>query len=106
MVPEEAAFGWECFVIVELSRATCSKMIQNPIRATGYDVVAIPVAAGLLVPWGVDLPMAAGAIAMSGSTIIVAANAQLVRRLRLRDAEASAGGAQETIGPEGKESAR
>ena len=48
------------------------------------NLVAIPVAAGLLVPWGVDLPMSVGAIAMSASTIIVAANAQLLRRLTLR----------------------
>ena len=45
---------------------------------------AIPVAAGILMPWGIDLPMAIGAIAMSASTIIVAANAQLLRRVRLR----------------------
>jgi Cu2+-exporting ATPase len=68
---------------IELSRATYSKMIQNLVWATGYNLVAIPVAAGLLVPWGIDLPMAVGAIAMSASTIIVAANAQLLRRLRL-----------------------
>ena len=68
---------------IELSRATYSKMIQNLVWATGYNLVAIPVAAGLLVPWGLDLPMAIGAIAMSASTIIVAANAQLLRRLRL-----------------------
>lgn len=58
-------------------------MIQNFVWATAYNLVAIPVAAGLLVPWGLDLPMAVGAIAMSASTIIVAANAQLLRRLRL-----------------------
>jgi Cu2+-exporting ATPase len=69
---------------IELSRATYSKMIQNLAWATGYNLVAIPVAAGLLVPWGIDLPMAVGAIAMSASTIIVAANAQLLRRLQLR----------------------
>ncbi len=69
---------------IELSRATYDKMIQNLVWATGYNLVAIPVAAGLLVPWGIDLPMAVGAIAMSASTIIVAANAQLLRRLRLR----------------------
>jgi Cu2+-exporting ATPase len=69
---------------IELSRATYSKMIQNLIWATGYNLVAIPVAAGVLVPWGIDLPMAVGAIAMSASTIIVAANAQLLRRLKLR----------------------
>jgi Cu2+-exporting ATPase len=72
---------------IELSRAAYRKMIQNLVWATGYNLVAIPVAAGLFVPWGIDLPMAVGAIAMSVSTIIVAANAQLLRRLRLhRDA--------------------
>jgi Cu2+-exporting ATPase len=69
---------------IELSRATYAKMIQNLVWATGYNLVAIPVAAGLLVPWGIDLPMAVGAIAMSVSTIVVAANAQLLRRLQLR----------------------
>jgi P-type Cu2+ transporter len=69
---------------IELSRATYSKMVQNLIWATGYNLVAIPIAMGLLVPWGIDLPMAVGAIAMSLSTIIVAANAQLLRRVRLR----------------------
>ena len=59
-------------------------MIQNLVWATGYNLVAIPVAAGLFVPWGIDLPMAVGAIAMSVSTIVVAANAQLLRRLKLR----------------------
>jgi Cu2+-exporting ATPase len=72
---------------IELSRATYAKMVQNLVWATGYNLVAIPVAAGVLVPWGLDLPMAAGAIAMSASTIIVAANAQLLRRLRLRPAD-------------------
>ena len=69
---------------IVLSRATYGKMVQNLIWATGYNLVAIPVAAGVLVPWGIDLPMAVGAVAMSASTIIVAANAQLLRRLRLR----------------------
>jgi len=50
------------------------------------NVVAIPVAAGLLVRWGLDLPMSVGAVAMSLSTIIVAANAQLLRRLKLQRA--------------------
>ena len=71
---------------IELSRATYRKMIQNLVWATGYNLVAIPIAAGLLVGYGIDLPMAVGAIAMSASTIIVAANAQLLRRLRLRAA--------------------
>ena len=69
---------------IELSRATYNKMIQNLVWATGYNLVAIPVAAELFVPWGIDLPMAVGAIAMSVSTIVVAANAQLLRRLTLR----------------------
>jgi P-type Cu2+ transporter len=69
---------------IELSRATYRKMVQNLVWATAYNLVAIPVAAGILVPWGLDLPMAVGAIAMSASTIIVAANAQLLRRVRLR----------------------
>jgi P-type Cu2+ transporter len=68
---------------IELSRATYRKMVQNLVWATGYNLVAIPVAMGIFVPWGIDLPMAVGAIAMSLSTIIVAANAQLLRRVRL-----------------------
>jgi Cu2+-exporting ATPase len=75
---------------IELSRASYSKMIQNLVWATGYNLIAIPVAAGMLVPWGLDLPMAVGAIAMSVSTIVVAANAQLLRRLRLRRDDAVA----------------
>jgi Cu2+-exporting ATPase len=69
---------------IELSRATYRKMVQNLVWATGYNLVAIPVAAGVLVPWGIDLPMAVGAIVMSVSTIVVATNAQLLRRLELR----------------------
>jgi P-type Cu2+ transporter len=69
---------------IQLSKATYNKMIQNLVWATGYNLIAIPIAAGVLVPWGLDLPMAVGAIAMSLSTIIVAANAQLLRRVRLR----------------------
>jgi Cu2+-exporting ATPase len=76
---------------IELSRASYRKMLQNLVWATGYNVVAIPVAGGLLAPWGVDLSMAAGAVAMSASTIIVAANAQLLRRLRLRPDELDQG---------------
>jgi Cu2+-exporting ATPase len=72
---------------ITLSRAAFKKMIQNLVWAAGYNVVAIPVAAGALVPWGFDLPMAVGAVAMSLSTIIVAANAQLLRRVRLRPEE-------------------
>jgi Cu2+-exporting ATPase len=71
---------------IELSRASYRKMVQNLAWATGYNVLAIPIAAGVLVPWGIDLPMAAGALAMSLSTVIVALNAQLLRGLRLRPA--------------------
>jgi len=56
-------------------------MIQNLVWATAYNLVAIPIAVGLLVRWGIDLPMSVGATAMNVSTIIVAANAQLLRRL-------------------------
>jgi Cu2+-exporting ATPase len=69
---------------IELSRATYRKMIQNLVWATAYNIVAIPVAAGLFVHWGFDLPMSVGAVAMSLSTIIVAANAQLLRGLKLQ----------------------
>jgi Cu2+-exporting ATPase len=73
---------------IRLSRASYGKMVQNLVWATGYNLVAIPVAAGILVPWGVDLPMAVGAIVMSVSTIVVAANAQRLRRVQLRPAAA------------------
>jgi Cu2+-exporting ATPase len=69
---------------IRLSNATYSKMRQNLVWATGYNLVVIPVAMGVLTPWGIDLSMAVGAIAMSASTIMVAANAQLLRRLQLR----------------------
>jgi len=69
---------------IELSRASYRKMIQNLVWATAYNLVAIPVAAGVFVHWGLDLPMSIGAVAMSLSTIIVAANAQLLRRLKLQ----------------------
>ena len=61
-----------------------AKMIQNLVWATDYNLIAIPVAAGVFVRLGFDLPMSIGAVAMSLSTIIVAANAQLLRRLNLR----------------------
>ena len=75
---------------IGLSRATYRKMVQNLVWATGYNVVAIPVAAGVLAPWGFILPMSIGALVMSISTIVVAANAQLLRGLRLRPAAATA----------------
>src|SRR5712675_3305315 len=69
---------------IELSRATYRKMIENLVWASGYNLLAIPIAGGLLVRWGFDLPMSVGAVAMSASTIIVAANAQLLQGLRLQ----------------------
>ncbi len=69
--------------IVELSRATRSKMLQNLWWATGYNIVAIPLAAGVLAWAGILLPPAVGAILMSLSTVIVAVNAQLLRRVKL-----------------------
>jgi Cu2+-exporting ATPase len=66
--------------IIALSKATYRKMIQNLWWAAGYNVVAIPLAAGVLSPWGIVLPPAVGAVLMSASTIIVALNAQLLRR--------------------------
>jgi len=71
-----------------LSRATFRKMIQNLVWATGYNALAIPVAAGVLAPIGFILPMSVGALAMSISTVVVAINAQLLRGLRLRPSEA------------------
>jgi Cu2+-exporting ATPase len=67
-----------------LSRATYRKMQQNLFWATGYNVVAIPLAAGVLAGAGILLSPALGAVLMSVSTIVVALNAQLLRRLRLR----------------------
>ncbi|HLV26015.1 MAG TPA: heavy metal translocating P-type ATPase [Gemmatimonadales bacterium] len=66
--------------IVRLSRASYRKMTQNLWWAAGYNIVAIPLAAGVLAPWGILLTPAAGAVLMSLSTIIVALNAQLLRR--------------------------
>ncbi len=65
--------------IVQLSRATYRKMIQNLLWATGYNVVAIPLAAGALYAWGVLLTPALGAVLMSASTVIVAINARMLR---------------------------
>jgi P-type Cu2+ transporter len=72
--------------VIRLSRASYRKMRQNLAWAAGYNVIAIPLAAGALASWGVRMPPAAAAILMSLSTIIVAANAQLLRRVRLLDA--------------------
>ncbi|MBX9856985.1 MAG: heavy metal translocating P-type ATPase, partial [Gemmatimonadaceae bacterium] len=69
--------------IISLSRASYRKMVQNLWWAAGYNVVAIPLAAGVLAPWGIVLSPAVGAVLMSLSTIIVAVNAQLLRRAKL-----------------------
>jgi Cu2+-exporting ATPase len=69
--------------IIELSKATYRKMIQNLWWAAGYNIVAIPLAAGVLQPWGIVLHPAMGAVLMSLSTVIVALNAQLLRRVEL-----------------------
>jgi P-type Cu2+ transporter len=66
--------------LVELSRATYRKMVQNLWWAAGYNIIAIPLAAGVLQPWGIVLSPAVGAVLMSASTVIVAINAQLLRR--------------------------
>ena len=66
--------------IVKLSRATWRKMLQNFALATGYNVVAIPLAAGVAVAWGIVLSPAVGAALMSASTVLVAINAKLLSR--------------------------
>ncbi len=73
--------------VIDLSSASYRKMIQNLVWATGYNLAAIPIAAGAFRFAGVTIPPALAAVAMSLSTIIVAANAQLLRRLDLRPAE-------------------
>ena len=67
--------------IIRLSRLTYSKMLQNLFWASGYNVVALPLAAGVLAPWGIMLQPALAALLMSVSTVIVAVNAALLRRV-------------------------
>ncbi len=69
--------------IITLSRATYRKMMQNLWWAAGYNIFAIPLAAGVLAPWGIVLTPAIGAVLMSASTIVVAINAQLLKRVKL-----------------------
>ncbi|MBM7496163.1 heavy metal translocating P-type ATPase [Oerskovia paurometabola] len=69
--------------VIELSRASYRKMKQNLWWAAGYNLVSVPLAAGVLAPVGFVMPMAVGALLMSLSTVIVALNAQLLRRLDL-----------------------
>jgi Cu2+-exporting ATPase len=70
--------------VIELSRASYRKMKQNLWWAAGYNLISVPLAAGVLAPVGFVLPMSVGAILMSLSTVVVALNAQLLRRLDLR----------------------
>jgi Cu2+-exporting ATPase len=69
--------------IIALSKATYRKMVQNLWWAAGYNIIAIPLAAGVLAGRGIVLSPAVGAVLMSASTVIVAVNAQLLRRERL-----------------------
>ena len=73
--------------MIELSQASYRKMIQNLVWASGYNLAAVPLAAGVLAPIGFVLSPAVGAVLMSLSTIIVALNAQLLRRIDLDPAE-------------------
>ncbi|HEV7811782.1 MAG TPA: heavy metal translocating P-type ATPase [Leifsonia sp.] len=70
--------------VIELSRQSYRKMKQNLWWAAGYNLIAVPLAAGVLAPIGFVLPMEVGALLMSASTVVVALNAQLLRRLDLR----------------------
>ena len=70
--------------VIGLSKASYRKMLQNLWWAAGYNLVSVPLAAGVLASIGITLPMEVGAILMSISTVVVALNAQLLRRLDLR----------------------
>ena len=65
---------------IKLSLATTKKMVQNLWWASGYNIVAIPLAAGVLAPWGIVIDPAVGAILMSMSTVVIAVNAQLLKK--------------------------
>jgi P-type Cu2+ transporter len=78
--------------VIELSKATYRKMKQNLWWAAGYNLVSVPLAAGVLAPIGLLMPMSVGAILMSMSTVVVALNAQLLRRLDLRPQAGVRGG--------------
>lgn len=69
--------------IIKLSRMTYTKMVQNLWWAAGYNIIAIPLAAGVLASWGILLSPALGAVFMSLSTVIVALNAMMLKRIRL-----------------------
>ena len=70
--------------VIRLSHSTYRKMLQNLVWGAGYNVFAIPLAAGVLAWAGIVLAPAVGAVLMSISTVVVALNAQLLRRLDLR----------------------
>jgi Cu2+-exporting ATPase len=82
-----------------LSKASYRKMVQNLAWALGYNVVAIPLAAGAFAWAGVVFPPAVGALAMSVSTIVVAANAMLLRKLDLRPGDSSGGAVRTRVTP-------
>lgn len=84
--------------VIELSKASYRKMKQNLWWAAGYNLLSVPLAAGILAPLGFVLPMSVGAILMSLSTVVVAANAQLLRRLDLSP-EASTAAVLRKAGP-------
>jgi Cu2+-exporting ATPase len=69
----------DVMAIVQLARATYRKMIQNLWWATGYNIVAIPLAAGVLYSFGILLSPAVGAVLMAASTVVVAINARFLR---------------------------
>ena len=69
--------------VIQLSRAAYRKMKQNLWWAAGYNLISVPLAAGVLAPVGFILPMSVGAILMSLSTVVVALNDQLLRRIDL-----------------------
>jgi Cu2+-exporting ATPase len=74
--------------VIRLSRASYRKMLQNLGWATGYNLLAVPIAAGALAWAGITLAPALGAILMSASTIVVALNAQVLRSVDLRPTQA------------------
>ncbi len=76
--------------VITVAKSSHRKMLQNLWRATGYNLVSVPLAAGVLAPVGVNLPMELGAVLMSWSTVVVALNAQWLRWLDLRPEPPSA----------------
>jgi P-type Cu2+ transporter len=86
--------------VIELSRASYRKMQQNLWWAAGYNLISVPLAAGVLAPIGFVLPMAVGALLMSASTIVVALNAQLLRKLDLRPEKSASEVASRSSAPD------